>query len=47
MDPLGQQVAAIGEVQKTLLLLAPLVLEARGRHVLPEACTAWARAARV
>lgn len=47
MDPLGQQVAAIGKVQKILLLLAPLVLEARGRHVPSDARTARALEARV
>lgn len=40
VDPLRQQVAAISEVQKTLLLLALGVLAGRGRHVPPDACTA-------
>lgn len=47
MNPLRQQVAAIGEVQKTVLLLTPQVLAARVRHVPPEACTAPALAAGV
>lgn len=40
VDPLRQQVAAISEVQKTLLLLALGVLAGQGRHVPPDVCTA-------
>lgn len=36
VDPLGQQIATVGEVQKTLPLLAPDVLTARIRHVPPD-----------
>lgn len=39
VDPLRQQVAAIGEVEKILPFLAPEVLAARVRHVPPDACT--------
>lgn len=39
VDPLRQQVAAIGEVEKTLPILTPEGLAAQVRHVPPDACT--------
>lgn len=39
VDPLRQQVAAIGKVEKTLPILTPEVLAAEVRHVPPDACT--------
>lgn len=47
VNPVAQQVASIGKVQKTVLLLALRVLAARVRHVPLDTCTVPASAARV
>lgn len=47
VDPLRQQIATVGEVQKTLLLLASEVLTARVRHVPPDTRAAPGSAVRL
>lgn len=47
VDPLSQQIATVGEVQKTLPLLAPEVLTARVRHVPPDTRAAPGSAGRL